>query len=556
MSEQEPSLTEAPEAAWSIGRYRVLQRVGEGAFAEVYFARDEDSLAPVALKVLRNDIDTSIREQVRVRFLAEERITKAIDHRYIVNIRETSPPDAQPCFLAMDFVSGRPFCEHLARFRSGVSGERPSRSEYLAEVARLGHQVAAAMTAAHAQGIVHRDLKPQNVLVTRASGPGLAEVRIVDFGIAKAPVELFGVAAASSVTKYWTELGTVMGSPPCMAPEQCGAAQTATGQADVYALGVMLFGSLLGVDIAALEQRSLHLELPDDLETSLELRGPLPPAWEQLLRSMLERSPEARPRMAEVALRLQRLSRTDEVFAAAVEAWVRGRRVPSARKLIRVLERANRSSALTDDEQRFIEQAPLQKLKTLRGRLLLGGTMGALGCAALIVLAVSVPPSRFPWVLAVQGGSVSDSPLPARLPSAKDAQVAAAALARRTKRIETLEGALDEQRKQASAHENELSQAQRQVEVLNGKFAKCRSRSDQLEGEVKQLETEASEQRAELERCDGESERLLACRQDIAAKSKELVEATQRLQICTKSLRGSPPTPELPEELELGMSLP
>src|SRR5690606_20710901 len=260
-------------------------------------------------------------EQVRVRFLAEEKITRAIRHPYVVHIRETSPADARPCFLAMDFVAGRPFSQHLARLRQGDGGaSKPSRADYLAEVARLGHQVASAMSAAHAQGIVHRDLKPQNVLVCCEHSGQLAEVRIVDFGIAKAPVELFSVTCASSVTRYWTELGTVMGSPPCMAPEQCGAAQGATGKADVFALGVMLFGSVLGVDIEALEQRSVQLTLPDDLETALELRGPLPEAWERLLRAMLERDPEARPDMAEVSLRLQRLARADAAFAVAVEA--------------------------------------------------------------------------------------------------------------------------------------------------------------------------------------------------------------------------------------------
>src|SRR5690606_13600737 len=120
MSDTLPTLSEvSAEPTRVIGRYRLIQRVGEGAFAEVYFARDEETLAPVAVKVLRDDIDASIREQVRVRFLAEEKITRAIRHPYVVHIRETSPADARPCFLAMDFVAGRPFSQHLARLRQG-----------------------------------------------------------------------------------------------------------------------------------------------------------------------------------------------------------------------------------------------------------------------------------------------------------------------------------------------------------------------------------------------------------------------------------------------------
>ncbi|HEU5075721.1 MAG TPA: serine/threonine-protein kinase, partial [Polyangiaceae bacterium] len=384
MSSSKPTLNEAPLAYDTIGRYRLIQRVGEGAFAEVYFARDEESLAPVAVKVLKDDIDPSIREQVRVRFLAEEKITRAIQHPYVIHIRETSAADARPCFLAMDFVAGWPFNEHLARFRAGrLTSEKPGKPEYMSEVARLGHQVASAMASAHARGIVHRDLKPENVLVS-CEHDALAEVRILDFGIAKAPVELFSVAAATSVTRYWTELGTVMGSPPCMAPEQCGAAQAVSGKADVFALGVMLFGALLGVDIQSMEQSSSQLDLPQDLENSIALRGPLPQGWETLLRAMLELDPETRPDMAEVALRLQRLARSDEAFGAAVEAWVRQRRVPSARQLGHIMTTVDEARYLTEDERDFAKNAPLKRLASMQSRLAFATTAATL--AGVLVL--------------------------------------------------------------------------------------------------------------------------------------------------------------------------
>jgi serine/threonine-protein kinase len=122
---------ENEEAPIRIGRYRLLKQVGEGAFAKVYFARDEETQAPVARKVLRDDIDPSNAEQVRVRVLAEERISKAIDHRYVVEISETSEPEARPCFLAMDFIQGRSFCQYLQRLKDP--------EQVLVESARLGH---------------------------------------------------------------------------------------------------------------------------------------------------------------------------------------------------------------------------------------------------------------------------------------------------------------------------------------------------------------------------------------------------------------------------------
>src|SRR5690606_36435821 len=469
------------------------------------------------------DIDASIREQVRVRFLAEEKITRAIRHPYVVHIRETSPADARPCFLAMDFVAGRPFSQHLARLRQGDGGaSKPSRADYLAEVARLGHQVASAMSAAHAQGIVHRDLKPQNVLVCCEHSGQLAEVRIVDFGIAKAPVELFSVAAATSVTRYWTELGTVMGSPPCMAPEQCGAAQTVTGKADVFALGVMLFGSVLGVDIEQLEARAAHLKLPEDLENSLALRGPLPGDWQALLRGMLESDPALRPEMHDVALRLQRLARADVAFAVAVEAWVRHRRVPGVRKLVGFLKTADTARYLTEDERRFLKLAPLQKLRGLQKRLLLSWAFAALALAGLVVLGVGSRVLGGDAVPLLASSAGERKSLPGTAASA-DESVRSALDAQMRELREQLETSAQQAREQ----QRSIAERQRELDTLRPKLAHCEQRSKELAARSEELSERAERQRALLERCDGESERLLSCRQESAVKSRELAETTQ-----------------------------
>jgi len=559
MSDDELSLSEARLPGRKVGRYRLIQRVGEGAFAEVYFARDEESLAPVALKVLKSDIDPSISEQVRVRFLAEEKVTRAIGHRFIVKIRETSPAAERPCFLAMDFVAGRSFCEHLERHRSGKQGDgRPSREDYLAEVARLGHQVASAMAHAHARGVVHRDLKPENVLVTCERG-NLAEVRIVDFGIAKAPVELFSVANAPSVTRYWTELGTVMGSPPYMAPEQCGAAQTATGQADVFALGVMLFGPVLDVDLKQLEQQSLPLNLPEDFETALELRGPLSKGWENLLRGMLERDPERRPAMGEVALVLQRLSRTNAAFAEAVEGWVRERRVPKARRLVKLLRAGEATAYLTEDEQKFIKQAPLHKLESLKrglnaalwssGLLLFAGLLAghyllsARGTPNAPGLDSSAPPER--RVSALVSGACGG---PVVTDKARDTAPSASA----NNDLLRLEGSLASERDKLRLAERDRLAEGRQRELLAQKLGRSEAELREVTAELAARSAELTTQRELVERCDQESERLLSCRQESATKSRELAETTQRLQLCTKSLRQAP-DPDT-EPVELGMS--
>jgi serine/threonine protein kinase len=554
MPSPESPLNEAPVPSDTIGRYRLIQRVGEGAFAEVYFARDDESLAPVAVKVLKDDIDPSIREQVRVRFLAEEKITRAIDHPYVIHIRETSAADARPCFLAMDFVAGRPFNDHLTRFRAGrFTPEKPAKHEYFAEVARLGHQVAAAMAAAHERGIVHRDLKPGNVLVS-CEHDALAEVRILDFGIAKAPVELFSVAAATSVTRYWTELGTVMGSPPYMAPEQCGAAQAVSGKADVFALGVMLFGALLGVDVQSMEQTSSQLRLPEDLENSLALRGPLSKGWDELLRVMLELDPADRPDMAEVARRLQRLARAEEAFATAVDTWLRQRRVPSARQLGRILKLADQARYLTQDEREFTKQAPLQRLESLRRQLtwvasalvvVVGVALAGTGLLASGWLEAAAPRLTLAAARPLFGNAAASRADAVRAPELNTVSDG---------RLRDAKRELFVERDRAQQAEARLQEGRVELDGLRAKVGRAEGRALALESELRARDDKLEKQHAALERCDGESERLLACRQETAQKSQELVETTQRLQMCNKSLRGGavPPT----GEVELGMSSP
>lgn len=519
------------EAPTRIGRYRLLQRVGEGAFARVYFARDEETLAPVALKVLRDDIDPSIAEQVRVRFLAEEKISKAIDHRYVVQIRETSEADARPCFLAMDFIQGRSFCEYLQRLRD------PDR--VLVETARLGHQVATAMAHSHERGIVHRDLKPDNVLIVSGSGGRSSEVRILDFGIAKAPVELFSVANAPTLTRYWTELGTVMGSPPFMAPEQDGQAQNATGKADVFALGAMLFCSVFGVDAEAMSEQRTRLSLPEDLERML-LTHPLPREWEALLRRMLATEPAERPNMGEVARELQRLARGSAEFAKAVDAWLSRGRIPTARQMVDLMNWAENASYLTEDEELFLRRAPEQRLRKFRraiaGGLVTGGLL--IGIATLLISTSwyqqKVETIRAAWYAeramgqqrtdALAQQQAADRHRSTRL--SDEANSHEQRLAELTKQLERERTA----RKSQAASLGKLEALEHQADAAKKDFAECESGNQALETKVK-------EQKHDLERCEVDTEQLFLCRQESAVKDRELIESAERLRLCAKQVK-------------------
>ena len=509
-----PAPNQDPEFPRVIGRFAVLKRIGRGGFADVYLGRDPESGAFLAIKVLREELDPSIRDQVRARFLAEEAIARAIDHPAIVRIRETSARGEEPCFFAMDYVDGLSFCEYFARLRApGKDARRRPRLAYFAEVARLGHELARAITVAHARGIVHRDLKPDNVLIVLSAG--IPHVRILDFGIAKAPPELFSSDRSAAVTRYHTELGTVMGSPPYMAPEQNGGAHAVTGKADVYALGVMLLVVMLGLDTTALEL----VVLPAEFDARVAGQA-LPEALTALVRSMVDDDPERRPSMHEVALVLQRSAQSDERFALAVDAWLRRGTVPSARALVEFSRHAEDGARLTEDERAFLSRAPLERLRrTRRAALLTFGLVMLTGAGAVVARPAALL-TRMAHLHTALPAAISASPSEP-LPPASAPQ-------------RTLEQALDEQARKYAEQEARLH-------ALTRELADTKRARDQSQHKLKLSEGRLAESGRALSECRSESERqgdlLAGARRDIESQLGQLAESAERLRFCTKNLR-------------------
>ncbi|MBK7196826.1 MAG: protein kinase [Myxococcales bacterium] len=199
-----------------LGRYRVVERIGDGATAIVYRAVHLALDRPVALKVLR---PSEAREPRAVaRFLREARVAARIRHPAIVELLDYGQlPDGRP-FLAMEFV---PWPTLDARLADG-----PLAVEAAVAIAR---QLAAGLEAAHAVDVIHRDLKPANIFVADDG-----QVRIADFGSAK----LLGGEGL-------TQDGWTVGTPLYMAPEQIVAGPT-DHRLDLYALGCILFHMLVG----------------------------------------------------------------------------------------------------------------------------------------------------------------------------------------------------------------------------------------------------------------------------------------------------------------------
>jgi|GEM_PF-3409869 len=533
---------EAEEAPTQIGPYAVERLLGEGAFARVFLAHD-DSGRRFAVKLLRERLDPALARQVRARFFAEQRIANAVGDPRVVRVLEASLPGERPFYLAMEFVDGSPFCDGYRRARA-VSGAPETELDWQV-LARLGHEVASAMRTAHARGIVHRDLKPDNVLVTR-SATGALQVKIVDFGIAKAPARLLSAPEhGPTMTPHHTELGTVMGSLPYMAPEQNGLSHAVTGKADVYALGVMLMITAVGLDVEELESRRESFALSEAFERAL-LGGPaLPIGWQALLRRMVQADPALRPDMTDVAAELQRLAQPDPEFARAVDAWATSGALPSASRLSGFLRQFEHTAQLTDDERAFLTAAPAELLA--RGRFsgknswlvgafcLVAGAAGAYGYdhARVVRLNAELEAERRSseqraneLTQRVQAQTAAPS---AAQPAATDGRGADTRAPEPRTPVRSAAPCEAPQRSSDAALRNtrealsECSELNKQADV----------RAETLRSEIDARQREADER--------GQAE--ARCQRELEGKSAELSESAARLRLCNESLRGRSPQP-------------
>ncbi|MDO8388996.1 MAG: serine/threonine-protein kinase [Actinomycetota bacterium] len=220
-------------------RYELSHQLGAGGSARVFAARDERLDRQVAIKLLDSRLAASADSGGRERFLREGPTSAAFHHRHAVTVFDAGEADGE-LYIVMELVDGPSLAEHLAANGTLAIGE----------ATRIAGQVLSALAAAHAAGIVHRDVKPANVLIG-ADG----DVKLADFGIAKRFDELDATV---------TRLGTVIGTPRYLAPEQA-AGGTSTAATDVYAMGTLLFEMLTGrtpfgsdpAVVAALIQQSL-----------------------------------------------------------------------------------------------------------------------------------------------------------------------------------------------------------------------------------------------------------------------------------------------------------
>jgi eukaryotic-like serine/threonine-protein kinase len=205
------------------GPYRVVREIGRGGMGMVFEAvRDDDQYRKtVALKVAPWWRDVEV---LRERFRSERQILAELEHPHIARFLDGGDQDGIPYF-AMEYVEGIPITEFCRTH--GLS---------LRERIELFQQVCAAVHYAHESLVVHRDLKPANILVAR-DGSGQAQVKLLDFGIAKLLSPLPGSGTASTGAMLWT--------PDYTSPEQVRH-RAVTTRTDVYSLGLVLYEMLSG----------------------------------------------------------------------------------------------------------------------------------------------------------------------------------------------------------------------------------------------------------------------------------------------------------------------
>ncbi len=207
----------------TIGRYEIVDELGQGAMGSVFRAHDPSMDRMVALKtILMGALLGSHGDEFRQRFYREARAAGALAHPGIVPVFDVGEHEGQP-YLVMEYVNGRTLDYAMKK------GERVSMDR----VCEIGQQLAEALGHAHRKGVVHRDIKPANILMTNREAYGIERPRITDFGVAK--------MTAGEITTT----GQMLGTPAFMPPEQFTGAPI-DGRTDLFSLGVILYWMATG----------------------------------------------------------------------------------------------------------------------------------------------------------------------------------------------------------------------------------------------------------------------------------------------------------------------
>jgi eukaryotic-like serine/threonine-protein kinase len=271
-------------------RYRLGDVLGEGGMGEVLLAHDEHIGRDVAVKRIRS---TEPSTEELSRFVREARVQGRLEHPAVVPVHDLAVDrDGRP-FFVMKRVTGTTMLEILGKLRAGGEADTAATRRRLL---RAFSDVCLAVEFAHSSGIVHRDLKPANIMLG-----DFGEVYVLDWGVARAMTEAAEPGGPPSVSRPLaaglkldtgdTLVGTVLGTPAYMAPEQL-AGDRAGPAADIYALGCILFEIVAGVALHAHGRNAG--EAPQPVARPSKHRPDAPPELDAICERATHVDPEAR----------------------------------------------------------------------------------------------------------------------------------------------------------------------------------------------------------------------------------------------------------------------
>ncbi|MEO6238340.1 MAG: protein kinase [Vicinamibacterales bacterium] len=257
-------------AGTRLGPYEITGPLGAGGMGEVYKARDTRLGRSVAIKILHASLAAD--PSFTARFVNEARTLSQIAHPNICVLHDVGHGD--PTYIVLEYLEGQTLAERLAR------GALP-----FDELCRVGVEVCRVLETAHRAGIIHRDLKPANVMLTKSGA------KLLDFGLAREERDSAGLTTTMALTK----VGTVLGTPAYIAPEQLQG-QSADARSDIFALGATLYEAATG-------RRAFDGETPAGITGAIlssdppppsTLRPELPPDFDAIVQGCLAKEPDAR----------------------------------------------------------------------------------------------------------------------------------------------------------------------------------------------------------------------------------------------------------------------
>jgi len=253
-----------------LGRYEVEKELGKGAMGVVYLGRDPAADKAVAIKTmaLSQEFGEDELDDVKARFFREAETAARLDHPSIVSVYDAGE-ERDLAYIAMEVVRGQDLTSYTQR----------ENLLPLAKIIDVVSRAAEALDYAHKARVVHRDIKPANIMYEAASG----QVKITDFGIAR-------VTDAGK-----TKVGTVLGTPSYMAPEQL-AGNDVDGRSDLFSLGVMLYQLLTGeLPFQGKSMANLIFQIANEEPSDpASLRPETPDCLRKVIDKALQKQPECR----------------------------------------------------------------------------------------------------------------------------------------------------------------------------------------------------------------------------------------------------------------------